>query len=206
MPADTEILARYLPQPAINTVYEGLKNGNIRLTVSRSRKSKLGDFRPGAAGKSHRISVNGDLNPFHFLIVFVHEQAHALVYDRHGNKVMPHGQEWKEAYRILMQPYLEQHIFPDDIARSLKNYLLNAKAINGTDLALTRILARYDTHKSSGTELETLPEGSLFRASSGRVFKKLDRRRKRFKCLCMATGRLYLFNPVARVEMLDAND
>jgi SprT protein len=206
MPADTEILARYMPEPAISRVYEGLKKGNIQLTVSRSRKSKLGDFRPGTAGKHHRISVNGDLNPFHFLIVFVHEQAHALVHDRHGNKVMPHGQEWKEAYRILMQPYLEQHIFPDDIARSLKNYLLNAKAINGTDLNLTRVLARYDKHEAIGSELETLPEGALFRASSGRVFRKLDRRRKRFKCLCMLTGRLYLFNPIARVERLDAID
>lgn len=206
MPADTSILARYLPEPAVGLVFDSLKLNNIQLTVSRSRKSKLGDFRPGLPGKRHRISVNGDLNPFHFLIVYVHELAHAVVHNQYGNKVLPHGKEWKVAYRQLMQPYLELKIFPDDVTRMLNNYLRNAKAINGTDLAMTRVLAGYDKGSKEGTEIEHLPKGAVFRSSNGKVFKKLDQRRKRFVCQCMTSGRLYLFNPLARVEKLDAND
>lgn len=206
MPADTTILARYLPEPAIGLVHDSLKINNIQLTISRSRKTKLGDFRPGLSGKRHRISVNGDLNPFHFLIVYVHELAHAVVHERHGNKVLPHGKEWKDAYRQLMQPYLNLNIFPAEVHIQLKKYLISAKAINGTDLGLTRVLAGYDEGKASGTQIELLPAGAVFRSANGKVFKKLDQRRKRFVCQCQTSGRLYLFNPLARVERLDAND
>jgi SprT protein len=206
MRGETEVLSKYLPEKAIDLVFQTIVSGNIQLRISRVRKSKLGDFRPAANGGPHRVSVNRDLNPFHFLIVFVHELAHVVVHERYGRGVQAHGQQWKMAFREQMKPYFELGVFPKDIELSLSQYLKNAKAINGTDLQLAKVLARYDTRVVSGTDLEILPAGSLFKIPSGRVFRKLDKQRKRYKCQCVASGRLYLFNPIAKVEAVNAND
>lgn len=206
MPGDREIIGKYVPEAALDLVYDTLIQHKFRLHISRKRATKLGDFRAGTKGSPHRISLNHDLNPYHFLVVFVHEYAHLVVYEQYGRRTQPHGIEWKTAYRKLMQPYFDRDVFPPDLRQALENYLVNAKAINGSDVSLARALANYDLKQSAGTDLEQLAEGTQFRTAAGRVFKKLDKQRKRYKCLCMATGRLYLFNPLAKVHPLSATD
>jgi SprT protein len=203
MDEDKLVLKKYLPAGAVDMVYNSIRSHKLQLRISRQRHTKLGDFRPGINGRPHRISLNHDLNPYNFLIVFVHELAHLHVFNQFGNRVMPHGKEWKITFRELMKPYFEQQIFPEDIGLALKKYLHNAKAANGSDLELSRVLSLYDSHAEKGTKLETLPEGALFRIPAGRVFKKMERMRKRYKCLCLDNNRLYLFNPLATVQPLD---
>ena len=50
--------------------------------------------------------------------------------------------------------------------------------------------------------LEQLPEGSVFRMYNGRIFKKGPKKIKRYQCIEVATGKLYLFQPQAEVELL----
>jgi hypothetical protein len=50
--------------------------------------------------------------------------------------------------------------------------------------------------------VEELPALSLFKTRDGRVFQKGERLRKRFKCVEVATKRLYLFSPVYEVEIV----
>lgn len=203
MDEDKQVLKKYLPAGAVDMVYDSISNHKLQLRISRQRHTKLGDFRPGINGRPHRISLNHDLNPYNFLIVFVHELAHLHVFNQFGNRVMPHGIEWKTTFRELMKPYFDKQVFPDDIRLALKNYLRNAKAANGSDLELSRVLSQYDLQKVKGPRLEALPEGSLFRVPGGRVFKKMERLRKRYKCLCLDNNRLYLFNPLATVQPVD---
>lgn len=202
MDKDNQLLQKYFPARAAEMVREKLYEKGIQLRISRRRTSKLGDYRPPQNGWPHRISLNHDLNPYHMLIVFVHELAHLEVYEQYGRSAKPHGREWKQTFRALMQPFLAQSIFPDDVRQTLNRYLLNAKAANGSDMALSRVLAGYDGDGKTAQLLESLPEGSLFQIHNGRVFKKASRVRKRYKCLCMATNRMYLFNPLAEVQML----
>ncbi len=199
MKEDKQVLAKYLPEWSVDRVYESISKHRLQFRISRTRNSKLGDFRPGMNGRPHRISVNHDLNPYHFLIVFVHELAHLVVFERYGNRVQAHGAEWKRTFRELMSPYFGPDLFPEDIRKELKDYLQNARAANGAHLGLTRVLENYDKKASLGEPLESLPDGSYFSIPSGRVFQKIERVRKRYKCLCMNNKRLYLFNPLAKV-------
>jgi hypothetical protein len=47
-----------------------------------------------------------------------------------------------------------------------------------------------------------IPYGSVFRISNGKIFKKIAIRTKRYECMEVSSGRLYLFNPNAEVELL----
>jgi hypothetical protein len=204
MNKDRQVLSKYLPEQAVGSVYDILQGKKIQLRISRKRNTKLGDFRPAANGHPHRISLNHDLNPYSFLIVFVHELAHLFVYEQYGHKVLPHGKEWKQAFRQLMEPYFSMRLFPENVHAALSIYLKNAKAANGTDLELTRVLSLFDEQKKDdGVEMETLPVGSLFIIPNGRIFVKMHQLRKRYKCQCLQTKRFYLFNPLAMVKPVE---
>jgi SprT protein len=203
MDKDKQVLGKYLPEQAVGLVYQSLQEKKVQLRISRKRNSKLGDFRASSNGHPHRISLNHDLNPYSFLIVFVHELAHLYVYEQYGNKVLPHGKEWKQAFRQLMEPYFALQLFPKDVHHALSFYLKNAKAANGTDLELTRVLSQFDEKKHDGIELETLPLGTRFVIPNGRIFVKMQKLRKRYKCQCVQSNRYYLFNPLAIVKPVE---
>jgi Zn-dependent peptidase ImmA (M78 family) len=88
-------LQDYLPPGTYEPVLDYLRQFKVHLTVARERKSILGDYRHRTHHSNHRISVNGNLNPYAFLITLLHELAHLLTFEQFGNKVMAHGQEWK---------------------------------------------------------------------------------------------------------------
>ena len=48
-----------------------------------------------------------------------------------------------------------------------------------------------------------IEEGVTFKLYNGRIFKKGTKRRKRYECLEISSGKLYLFNPNAEVELLE---
>ena len=39
--------------------------------------------------------MNNNLNKYSFLITITHEIAHMMIWEKHQNKVDPHGEEWK---------------------------------------------------------------------------------------------------------------
>ena len=168
----------------------------INLLISKPRKTKLGDFRVHK-GRLY-ISVNNNLNPYSFLITLTHELAHAFVYAKHSNKVLPHGLEWKATFKAMLFNFL--HLFPEDINKVLSLYLLNPKASTLTDVRLSTVLRRYD--KEKGTTITDILEGDKFIASNGKEFKKGKKLRKRFSCTQKDTNRVYLFHPLAEVYKL----
>ena len=196
------ILQKYLPENAVDQVYAWLQEYNIHLKVSKKRSTKLGDYRPPQNGKGHQITVNHDLNQYAFLITLVHEIAHLLVWEKHRNKVRAHGKEWKETYRELMIPLLGDEIFPEDIVSALTNYLNKSYASSGSDLNLSRTLQKYDV--DSGLTLEQIPEGSIFSLLNGKTFKKGSLIRKRYRCVRMDNKKVYLVNPLVRVELIES--
>ncbi|NOU46168.1 MAG: sprT domain-containing protein [Bacteroidales bacterium] len=200
--SDKDILRKYLPDGAVDSVSAAIVDHKIAFRISRPRATKLGDYRAAMNGFPHRISVNQNLNPYSFLITFVHELAHLIVFERYGRKVMPHGLEWKQVYHSLMQPYFEKEIFPDDLKMVLSRSVQHAKATDGSDVELTRILKSYNTRQTDPNEVELtqIADGSYFRIADGRVFQKLHVQRKRYKCACLASKRLYLFSPIAGVK------
>jgi hypothetical protein len=197
------ILIKYLPENSLNLIFEWIKQYKIHLRITRTRKSKLGDFRAAHRGAPHRISINNNLNKYSFLITLVHEIAHLVVFENYGNRVKPHGKEWKLAYRNLMNPFLIDKVFPDDLEHIIYQFLQNAAASSNTHLLLARALKKYDLEETPGQFIEELEENCIFKLSNGKVFKKLEKRRKRFKCINIENGKYYLFDPLARVIPLD---
>ena len=67
---------------------------------------------------------------------------------------------------------------------------------------LLRVLRKYDDKASHHRLVEEIPLKGLFRCSDGRVFQKEEKLRKRFKCIEVKTGKVYLFSPVYEVEII----
>jgi len=193
-------LQNYLPEAAASPVLTLLQQYKVHLTITRERKSVLGDYRHAHQHAAHRISVNGNLNPYAFLITLVHELAHLVTFLQYGNRVQAHGREWKQVYRMLLTRFLEMHIFPADILASLQSSLHNLPASSCADEGLMRVLRRYDKKEEGMLLVEELPEGALFVLDDGKIFKKGQRLRKRFQCTEVKTGKLYLFSPIYEVK------
>ena len=205
---EKQILAEYLPEVAVKPVSDLIVRYNIHFKISRSRRSKLGDYRPPINQPYHKISVNHDLNQYAFLITFIHEVAHLLVYKRYKTKITsPHGIEWKREYGSLLQKFIEMGAFPEDVKGQIAKSIVNTKASTSAEIELTRVLRKYDKNRVEGvTHLEELSEGSTFVIKTGRRFKKGARRRVRYLCQNIDNKRWYLFHPLTEVKLLEQPD
>jgi len=195
-------LQDYLPAGTYEPVLAYLREYKVHLTIARERKSILGDYRHSTHYANHRISVNGNLNQWSFLITLLHELAHLLTFERYGNRVMSHGVEWKTFYSAILARFLEHGVFPADIEAALKQSLRNPAASSCAEDGLIRVLRKYDQKNASHHLVEEITPDGLFRTSDGRVFRKGEKLRKRFRCVEVRTGRVYLFSPVYEVEWL----
>ncbi|HTE31554.1 MAG TPA: SprT-like domain-containing protein [Chryseolinea sp.] len=198
--APIETLQDYLPPGTYEPVLNYLREHHVHLTVARERKSILGDYRHRTHHTNHRISVNGNLNTYSFLITLLHELAHLLTFEQFGNKVLAHGKEWKLVYSKMLAQFLQHKIFPADIEAELMISLRNPAASTCAEDSLLKVLRRYDTTPNGHRLVEELPPGALFRTSDGRVFQRNEKLRKRYKCVEVNTGKVYLFSPVYEVE------
>jgi SprT protein len=196
---DFSTLASYVPNGSFEPVLQYIVEYKVQLTVTRSRSSVLGDYRHAHAGKNHRISVNGDLNKYSFLITLLHEIAHLITFEKHGNRVQPHGQEWKMYFGNLLTVFTQKNIFPDDVQQTLLRSINNPAASSCGDEKLLRVLKKYDEHKEGIFFVEQITQGEKFKIKGNRIFEKGEKIRKRFKCKEIATGKWYLFSPVSEV-------
>ena len=197
---DFSALQSYLPEGSFEPVLEYLHKFKIQLTITRSRSSVLGDYRHAHESKGHRISVNGDLNKFSFLITLLHEIAHLITYVKQSNRVQPHGAEWKANFGTILTVFVAKNIFPADVKAAVTSSINNQAASSCSDVKLLRVLKNYDLKKEEIYFVEQLPVGQLFEIKGNRVFEKGVQLRKRFKCREVATGKWYLFSPVSEVK------
>ncbi len=198
-------LSDYLPEKALDPVLEYLHHYKIQLTITRSRKTIWGDYRYAQGDTHHRISVNGNLNKYAFLITLLHELAHLITFDRYANSVLPHGREWKSNFSLLLSKFIATAVFPDDIGLALTRSVQNPAA-SCSDYDLMRALRKYDQGDQLLIMIEELDEGALFQLKDGRIFKRGEKLRKRFKGVEVKTGQTYLFSALYEVRSLISNE
>jgi SprT protein len=198
--APLEYLNQFIPEGSSQLVMNYLHQYKVHLTVTRERKTVLGDYRNAVDGKNHRISVNGNLNKFAFLITLIHELAHLVTFINYGNRVKAHGKEWKHVYAKMLENFLKLDIFPDDIKIAFKETIHDLPASSCADEGLTRLLKNYDKKSNGLLLVEQINEGSFFQTDDKRVFRKGKKLRKRFECVEVATKKIYLFSPLYEVK------
>lgn len=191
------LLGNQVPAATLDYVFKLWLEAPFVLKVTRSRSSKVGDFTGCRNSNRHRITVNRDLNPYLFLLTYIHEVAHLRVYLHYGNRVDPHGIEWKSAFRNLLSPVMEH--FPAEIRHRLALHMTNPKASSFADRELTIALRAYDPGAPNHTMVGDLPEGSVFKLQ-GKYFKKGKLRRTRILCREVRSKRQYLVPAEALVS------
>lgn len=190
----------YIPPAAKILCSQLLDQHPVQLKVVKKRKTKHGDFRKLASGKT-QITVNENENPYRFLITLLHEMAHHIAFETYGFRIAPHGKEWKSTFREIAQPFLNPAIFPAPLLSCFTVHLKQPKASSDTDFHLGLALKAHDpvTHKKAIFELAA---DAKFKLDNGRVFQKGAQRRKRFLCKEVSSGKTYLFQPNAEVEQI----
>lgn len=195
-----QTLEAYLPANTYPYVAEYLHRYGIHLTVTKARQSVLGDYRPAVRDMAHRISVNGNLNPYAFLLTLLHEMAHLLVFEQHGTKVMPHGKEWQRMFSDLLSVFIEKSIFPSDIKDALIQTIDKPAASSCGEESLMRVLQKYDRNLVDKIRVEELLPGQQFKLDDGRIFIKGQKLRKRHKAVEYPGGSVYLFSGIYLVQ------
>jgi len=193
-------LRDYLPLNASSQVVERLFDQPISLKITKKRITKYGDYRPPIGKHGHRISINGDLNPYAFLITLIHEYAHYLVQIKYPKGVNPHGKEWKSEFQHEMKPFLNQEIFPKHLLLVLKQHMLNPKASSASDQHLRKALMEFDVKRK--TLLEDLPEKAIFMISRKGVYRKGEKKRTRYLCQEIQSKKWFFVHSLAEVEHL----
>ena len=195
------VLKQYIPETAVSKVLELLTHDNLMVKVKNERKTRHGDYKRLPNGK-HQITVNSNLNSYRFLITLIHEIAHFEAYKEYGRFIKPHGVEWKHTFQHLMLPFLNPDTFPIELLPLLAKHFKNPKASSDTDSDLSLALKQFDEANDKFFVFE-VPLGKTFKLYNGKVFLKGEKRRKRFECVEVKSGKLYLFNPNAEVELLE---
>ncbi|WP_281336580.1 SprT-like domain-containing protein [Flavobacterium eburneipallidum] len=197
----SDTLSKYLPEHAVKPVFELIVTNQVHLKIVNERQTRHGDYRKGLSGK-HEITVNANLNKYRFLITLVHEISHLVAFEKFGRNIKPHGNEWKITFQRLMIPFIRPEIFPNSVLPLVANHFRNPTASSDTDARLAFALKQFDERKADVHYIHEVPSGSLFRIKNGRIFKKNGLRTKRYECIEVNTGRLFLFNANAEVEII----
>lgn len=185
-------MGNHLPAQAVDTVYAYLDRHKVHFHITRGRRSKLGDYRrPFPGHQYHEMSVNGDLNPYMFLLVFLHEAAHLETHLNHP-EAQPHGHEWQGEYAKLL--YGQAHLFPSDVQPLVRAYASRVPLSGTIRRQLEERLSHYGEPASeTPIRLDSLAPGTFFRLKSkpDLLLRSDMKRRTRWLCTDVGTGRQY---------------
>lgn len=195
----------FFPENSISILNSIDTSFSFQMKVRFNRSSKLGDFRLNGKDTLPTITVNGDMNPYHFLVTFLHELAHLQVWKAFGRKAKAHGKEWKNAFRELMLPFLSTEIFPDEIQSVLSSHMKNPGASTHSDPRLFEALRKFNHNHHELKLLRELAENETFRLENGRIFAKGKIRRSRYLCQDLSNRRQYLIHSHAEVFPVEAS-
>ncbi|MBM3936886.1 MAG: SprT family zinc-dependent metalloprotease [Sphingomonadales bacterium] len=166
----------------------------VELQITKERSSKYADYRPPWRGKGHVITLNHNLRPLSFLLIFLHEYAHLLNWVDYGSKVAIHGNEWASTYASLVNSAIQRGFFPVAMHGPLRNAMRHPQASGCAQTELLEWLRKYEGQDKGWFTLDQLAEGVRFRTKAGMTFIKGPKGRTRFRCLRIPGRDTYLIH------------
>ncbi len=192
------IFVDYAPEPFVLYLMKLFSSKNVVLKIKTPRKTKFGDFKPLNKNGQYQITINKDLNAYAFLITILHEFAHLLIHEKHQQSVSPHGKEWKDKFRELLEPIMDKKNLPQEIYNALLSTKNKVTSSSCLDYDLYKEVSKYD-HQKDYCFLEKIQIGTKFKLN-GRTFVKGEIKRKRFLCVESKTKRKYMVQSLAKVK------
>ena len=189
----TEELNKYLIPGALDFINKWCKDYPITLIIKDARITKLGDYRKD--GNRHKITLNYGLDKELSFHILTHEIAHMHVREKYGRSIKPHGIEWKNAFTTLILESL--HLFEPKLQQILFEFAKNPRAGFYSYAPLTQYFQLKENPEK--LFLKDLPKDAVFK-SSGRIFKKGNKRKIRYICTDLSTGKKYSIHPLAPID------
>lgn len=200
----TEVFSRFVPEPAVTYCDKLYLRLSFEFKIKKARQTKLGDYRYHFSSGKQIITINNDLNPYTFLVTYLHEVAHLIAFNKYGRKIQPHGKEWKNSFKEITEPILTESIFPTPVLVALKRYFKNPKASSCSDPVLYQILKQFDAENDK-IFLKDIGIRKQF-LFNGKTFIKLEKKRTRSVCQEVKTGRKYYIAEIAEVDVIDSSE
>ncbi len=198
-----EVFQKFVPEASVDYCVKLYQRLGFEFKIKKARQTKLGDYRFNPKTNRHTITINNDLNPYAFLVTYLHEVGHLIAFKKYGRRILPHGKEWKQSFKEVSEPMLTEEIFHSSVLNALKKYFRNPKASSCSDPVLYQILKQFD-EPSDKILLKEISIGQSFQFNR-KVFVKLERKRTRSVCQEIQSKRKYLISDLAEVELLEAS-
>lgn len=184
----------FLPAGALIFIEKWLEGVPVVIQLKKERRTKLGDYRFNHHPHVHQISVGKDLAPEAFFFVLTHEIAHLKVQKKFGSKAKSHGIEWKSVFGEMLNDSLEIY---GESREEIIQHAKRPKASVGADKKLFQKM--FLKEGQLGNIVENLSENQKFRIGK-RVFQRGSKRKIRYICKELKTGRMFLVNGQAIVD------
>lgn len=201
-----DVFDQYLPATAAIYGRQLWQQHHFQFRVSKPRRTRLGDFKALPGGSLH-VSVNADLNPYSFLLTYIHEVAHVVVHRqtqaaKRRTKPKPHGPHWRLVFQQLMQPVLTEAVYPLAILEPLRDYMSQPAATSFANPTLISALRQADPKPVGQVLLQDVPEGQAFRFAK-KTFVRGTFRRTRIVCKEVVSGKSYTILAHALVVIMN---
>ncbi len=190
-------LEKFLPENTLPHLKNWFGEEHIHIKVTKGRNTKLGDYRKMPDG-SHKITINSTLPPFLFFFVLTHELAHLKAFVEFGHRILPHGSEWKNTFRLMLEESFE--IYPQDLQSIIQDFSKSPKANFMSSPKLVKYF-QIDDYQDELSYIEDLVPGDRF-TYRGEAYQLEEKMKKNYLCIHMSNAKKYAFRPLARVEKL----
>ncbi|MEQ8629405.1 SprT-like domain-containing protein [Ekhidna sp.] len=195
-----KVFEKFVPLNSVSYCVKLYEKLGFEFKIKKARQTKLGDYRYNPKSERHTITVNNDLNPFAFLVTYLHEVAHLMAFKQYGRRIQPHGKEWKNCFKQVASPMLNADVFHPNVLNALNQYFKNPRASSCSDPVLYQILKQFD-EPNDKILLKDVQVGVSF-LFNNKAFVKLEKKRTRAVCLEIETKKKYMISEVAEVKTM----